>query len=612
MNDLNNDLRSPVSGNVSWQAITLDAPYLEQLKAAREAASTGEDGASLRLMLVAGSQLETFAPILSLWLRRAGFNPTVEIAPYDTIEQQVMAPGSELYAFKPDVVVLAPTARTLVQRMGDVADRFTARANATAIAGHYGSLASHIRTHLSADVIIALPPPDPTRPLGNRDGIDAAGALYRLRLVNLALADLELSGVTSFDLSALAERHGLDKFVEPRLWYHAKQPFAPAAIGLVAYSLSRIVAGLRGRAFKALVFDLDNTLWGGVVGDDGVEGIVLGPNGGPDGEAFRDLQIYARALRQSGIMLAICSKNDPEIARKPFVEHSDMVLRLDEFSVFAANWEPKPDNLRKIARELNIGLDALVFVDDNPVERDLVRRTLPEVYVPEIPEDPAEIVAALDRLLLFDRPRLTVEDLARSDMMAAEMKRRELQVDSVDLASYLASLGLLATCGDVDRISEPRVTQLLNKTNQFNLTGERVTTSTIEDYMTTGFARWYGLSDRLGDYGIVSAIVGHVDGRRMIVDNWVVSCRAFQRTLESFILNDVSQIALGKGCTTIAMRLADTGRNAYARNAVKELGFAVNGDKLAERAIPEAPIFTHVGPHQGGKRAALEMKEIEA
>jgi FkbH-like protein len=593
-----------------WRTVSLDAPYLDQLKAAREASASGLDGAPLRLMLVAAAQLDTFAPILSLWLRRAGFAPVVEVAPYDTIEQQVMAPESELYRFRPDIVVLAPTAAGLLQRMARATDRAGARANAQAVADHYNTLATHIRQQLPTDVVIVLPAPDAARPLGNRDGIDPAGALYRSRLVNQALADLELAGVTTFDLCAVAERHGLDTFVEPRLWYHAKQPIAPPAFGPVAHALTQLVAGMRGRAYKALVLDLDNTLWGGVIGDDGVDGIALGPNGGPDGEAFREIQSYARALRETGILLAVCSKNDMEVARKPFVEHPDMVLRLDDISVFVANWKPKPENLRQIARDLNIELNALVFLEDDPVERDFVRRTLPEVCVPELPVEPAEVLAALDRLLLFDRPRLTAEDLARSGLIAAESKRRELQAGAVDLAAYLASLGLVAVCGNADAASLPRVTQLINKTNQFNLTGERVTSSAIESYMASGFARWYRLSDRLGDYGIVSAVVGRIEGDRLLVDNWVVSCRAFQRSLEAFILNDLVRIASSRGCGSLAVRLFDTGRNAYTRNAVRELGFNVISDGLAARPVPEAPLITYVASEDA--QAPRQHERIEA
>jgi len=342
-----------------------------------------------------------------------------------------------------------------------------------------------------------------------------------------------------------------------------------------------------------VVVDLDNTLWGGVVGDDGVDGIVIGPNAEAEGEAYLEFQRYLQALGRSGVMLAVCSKNDPEVARAPFREHPDMALRLEDFSAFVANWKPKVENLRDIARELNIGVDSMVFIDDNPVERDLVRQVIPEITVPELSEDPAEYLEALERGLLFERPRLTSEDLARSQMMAAEVLRRQSQAE-LDVDSYLGSLELIAQRGTVDAATEPRVTQLINKTNQFNLNGNKLTSPETHAYAMSGIARWYRLRDRFGDYGIVSAVVGTIDERRLVLDNWVVSCRAFQRTLEAFILRDIVEIARAKRCDVVALRFVDTSRNSYADAALREMGFVEAAPGWRQRPVSAAPPPTFV------------------
>lgn len=570
-----------------------DSPYPDQLRAAREAASAGGPGVGLRVTLVAGVQLDTLLPLLELWLRTAGFDPHLSLTPFDTLEQQVLQPGSALYGSRPDVVVMMPAEAAILSGVHGATDRESVRAAALRAAQNLDALAAQVRDRAQAEVVLALAPSPATRVLGNQDGTDPSGQLYCARALRLALADVEPAAYTLFDLAALAERQGLAHFRDERLWYHARQPFSAAALGVVAHALSQLIAGLRGMNKKVVVVDLDNTLWGGVIGDDGVDGIVIGPNAEAEGEAYLEFQRYLQLLGRSGVMLAVCSKNDPEVARAPFREHPDMALRLEDFSAFVANWKPKVENLRDIARELNIGVDSMVFIDDNPVERDLVRQVIPEITVPELSEDPAEYVEALERGLLFERPRLTSEDLARSHMMAAEVLRRQSQAE-LDVDSYLGSLELIAQRGTVDAATEPRVTQLINKTNQFNLNGAKLTSPETHAYATAGIARWYRLRDRFGDYGIVSAVVGRSDDGRLVLDNWVVSCRAFQRTLEAFILRDVIEVARAKRCDVVALRFVDTSRNSYACAALREMGFVEAASGWLLRPVSAAPPPTFV------------------
>lgn len=545
---------------------------------------------SLRVTLVASVQLESFAPILALWLRRAGFCPAITVAPFGTLEQQIISPGSDLYESRPDIVVIIPLASALLARLEAGASRAELLAQAHASAEEFNRLAGIVRSRSNAEVVLAVAPSAAQRSLGNRDGTHPDGDLYRSRVLSLAFADLVQPSYVLFDLQAIAEEFGRSGFRDERYWYQAKQAFSANAFGTVAHALSRMIAGMRGLSRKVLVLDLDNTLWGGVIGDDGVNEIEIGADSGPDGEAFYDFQRYALKLKESGILLAICSKNDLEIARQPFATHPGMVLTLDDISVFRANWLPKPDNLRAIARELNVGLDSLVFVDDNPVERDLVRQSLPEIAVPEMPDDPAECVAALDQLLLFDRPPMTLEDGQRSAMIASERARRELVDATVDIESYLKSLGLEVECGGVDPTTEPRVTQLINKTNQFNLTGRKLSAAEVISFAETGFARWYRLRDRFGEYGIVSAVVGRIEADTLQIDNWVLSCRAFQRSLEAFVIRDLQALGAEAGCLNLKARHVDTGRNAYAANAMRELGLEkVDGGWLMKSLSEDMP-----------------------
>lgn len=574
--------------------------YMEQLRHARtmEGLAGGEP---LRLALLASSSMEQFAPILRAWLADAGYAAEIHLAAYDTIETEILDPSSALYAFDPQVVVILPTAESVLSGIPASASAAAVQDSAKAEAARWQGLWAALSARCPAQIVQATVPPPAVRPLGNRDGVTPAGAIYRIRLFNLLLGDGLPANVALFDLAWQAEAIGHDRWADARFWHHSKHAFAFDNYGIVAHALARTIAGARGKARKCLVLDLDNTLWGGVIGDDGLDGIALGPDSGADGEAFVAFQTYLKTLKDDGILLAVCSKNDIENARMPFVDHPHMVLREDDVSCFVANWNNKADNIRAIAKDLNIGLDSLVFVDDNPAERQLIRAELPEVAVIELPDDPALYTEALDGGLLFERPRVTDEDRARTAMMLAEANRQRVAGNVTDLTGYLRDLALVAEAGNVDGFTLPRVTQLINKTNQFNLTGERLGEGDVAAYGDAPrVCRWYRLRDRFGEYGLVSAVLARHQDDALLIDNWVLSCRAFQRTLEAFILADLAQIAREFGCGRIRAAVCDTGRNAVARDALVKLGFAPSGSESShpyEYVISSAAPHTLVAPH---------------
>lgn len=384
-------------------------------------------------------------------------------------------------------------------------------------------------------------------------------------------------GVTVLDLESAVMRDGLQVWFDEARWLQARMQIAPAAVPAYGEQVARILAALRGHVYKCLVLDLDNTLWGGVIGDDGLEGIVLG-QGSAAGEAHLALQRFAKRLSQRGIILAVCSKNDPDIALQAFRDHPDMILRREDIACFVANWEPKEANLRRIARELNIGLDSLVFVDDNPVERAHVRQALPMVAVPELPEDPAAFVSCVAQAGYFEAVAFTDEDRQRARQYAGNQERAAMQEASTDPDSFLESLAMRMRSGLARSVDLPRVAQLIGKTNQFNLTTRRHSLEAV-----TAMARdpaaavlQFRLEDRFGDNGLVSAMILLPAKDRpdvLDIDTWVMSCRVFGRQLEHAALNVAAAIARSRGVRHLQGTFIPTAKNGVVRELFRELGF---------------------------------------
>ncbi|MGH7114641.1 MAG: HAD-IIIC family phosphatase, partial [Stellaceae bacterium] len=425
----------------------------------------------LRLALAAGSTVDHFAGVLRFWLARAGFAAELMVTPFDTTVQSVLDRDSLLYQSAPDIVWLFGTHRDVDIALAPGADAAAADIMVERAVAARRALWATVHQRLPALVIdnnADIPAEDA---FGNLAGAAPWGSRTLLRRYNAGLAAAAGLGTTVFDLDHVASLYGKRRWSDPRYWFHSRHAFALDASGLVAHAASRLIAGARGLAKKCLVLDLDNTLWGGVVGDDGLDGIALGA--GAEGEAFVAFQRFIKALKERGVVLAACSKNDPAVAEAVFRDHPDSVLRLDDFAVFSAHWGNKADHLRDIAERLNIGLDAIVFVDDNPVERDLVRRYLPQVEVIEMPEDPALFSAALAACGWFETAAFSAEDRQRGRYYAENARRDAARVGFVDMESYLQSLEMTASVGGADPLHLPRIAQLINKSNQFHLTGTR-------------------------------------------------------------------------------------------------------------------------------------------
>jgi FkbH-like protein len=322
--------------------------------------------------------------------------------------------------------------------------------------------------------------------------------------------------------------------------------------------------------------DLDNVLWGGTVGDDGLEGIRLGELG--EGEAYVQFQIWLKELCDRGIILAVCSKNDDDKAREPFREHPDMVLRETDISCFIANWNNKADNLRLVAQRLNIGLDSIVFLDDSPFERNLVRELAPAACVPEMPEDPAEFVPYIESLNLFETAQFSPEDRKRTDFYRANVLREDEEARFTNVDEYLASLQMEAIFERFDDLHLPRIAQLVQRTNQFNLTTIRHSAAELKEFVDDPeyFPFYVTLADRFGESGLVSVVIGRAEGDCLDIITWLMSCRVISRRLEEFVLDRLVEVATNAGIGKLRGRYVPTKKNDLVATHYEKLGFRLS------------------------------------
>jgi FkbH-like protein len=528
----------------------------------------------LRVALLSGATTDLIEEPLQLAIESVGLGCEILASGFNTLAQEMLDPESETVRFAPDVAVLVTTPHNIPAWPAPGDDDERVREIVDEVVSYWLGLCTALHDAAGCDIVMSNFHLLPTRPVGNLGSRVAWAPNRFLQAVNARLASRLPSYVHVNDVSELAAMHGVLNWFDARFWYHAKQPVSFQCAVPYVRNIAHIIAAIYGKTAKCLVLDLDNTLWGGVVGDDGPDNLVLGEGDGT-GEAFKAFQAYVRQLRSRGLLLAVCSKNEPENARAPFERHPEMVLGLDDFVAFKANWNPKSENLIEIARELNIGLDALMFIDDNPAEREQVRQSLPEVKVVELSEDPARFPLDLDRTGWLDTVSLSVEDGNRTELYRANAEREQLQKTATDYRGYLVSLEQEAVVGPFEPVHMERITQLTNKTNQFNLTTRRMSRSELEGMMgdpdhVTAFVR---LADRFGDNGLISVFAGHRWDNELWIDLWLMSCRVFGRSVEHLLCNEVVERARAMGLESLRGIFIPSGRNELVREHYRGLGF---------------------------------------
>lgn len=548
----------------------------------------------LRLALLASSTISHLLPGIRLGALRCGLLLEIYTGPYGLYRQELADLQSGLYNFRADVVCFAFDAQHLAPTEG------AALETAMDTLRYCWQTAQR---QLGCTVVQQTALPRLPRLMGNNENrlpTSPAGVLDQL---NAALrTEARAHGVSLLTVDTWAAEDGLAQWFDSAQWFSAKQEVHPRASVVYGDQLGRLLAALRGRSAKCLVLDLDNTLWGGVIGDDGLEGIVLG-QGSPAGEAYVALQRYAKQLAGRGVILAVCSKNDHANAMAAFETHPEMVLRPADIACFVANWQDKAANLRFIAETLNIGLDSLVFVDDNPAERRLIRAELPAVAVPELPDEPAEYVSVLAQAGYFEAIDITAEDRERTALYHANASREALRQSATDLAGYLAGLDMQLVWAPFDAAGFKRIVQLINKTNQFNLTTRRYTDAEVDALMRDPdvLTLQLRLTDVHGDNGMIAVVIGRrVDGHALEIDTWLMSCRVLGRGVEEGTLNILAERAAALGCNQLIGEYRPTAKNGMVSELYQRLGFdllATHDDGSTRWALPLAhftPRATHL------------------
>ncbi len=531
-------------------------------------------GTKVRVAVLGSTTTTQLTSFLDLFLFAQSVDAEIYEAPYGLLRQEILDPGSQLYQFAPQFVFLATTRRDLGALPAISASAEAVDAAVEGATSEWIALWQALHDRLSCQIIQNNFDAPPWRVFGNLETTHGGAPGSFIEKVNARLARSTPKWVSMYDLDGLAASVGRWNWGDERFFHLAKLPCAPEHLVPYAHGIAALVLARMGRSRKCLVLDLDNTLWGGVIGDDGLAGIALGQGDGL-GEAYVAFQHYVRALRERGVILAVCSKNEEANAKEPFEKHPEMVLRLDDISCFVANWEDKAANLRRIARELNIGLDSLVFADDNPAERSLVRRLLPEVAVPEMPADPADYVRAVDRHRYFEVAALSNEDFQRTEYYRANVQRQQIASSAGDIDSFLGSLEMRGWIGTIGEMELDRSVQLIGKSNQFNLTTRRHGSADIQRMMASPdwVLRVVKLVDRFGDNGLISVLAAQRQGDALVIDTWLMSCRVLKRGVEQFLLNHLAEAARARGLRRLIGEYIPTSKNVLVKNHFRDLGF---------------------------------------
>lgn len=494
-------------------------------------------------------------------------------APYNQVQRQVSIEGSELRQFKPKFVVLWESVEHWWSLGESVTDRI---ARVKAMCESFPGTVLYINAAPYIDGVYGSYP--------SKDSF-----AVHIRKFNTCLDELAgaIPNLGIVDLNNIVSCVGRNSAYDASMFFMSDMPLVPDIQALLAERVADSIAARLGQVKKCVIVDLDNTLWGGVVGEDGVEGIHIGED--PIGKIYLGIQRWLLRLKKRGIILAVCSKNDDHVAREVFDHHPDMLLRYSDFACFVANWKTKADNIAYIKQVLNIGFDSMIFLDDNPAEREIVHNAYPDVIVPELPKDPASWLDYIANLNCFETATSSKEDADRTRQYQEEAKRVEYKETFKNVEDYLESLEMQAKVFSLDSFTIPRVAQLMQRTNQFNLrtvrhSAEELNKMAAESNFVPLVIR---MRDKFGDYGIVSVIIGKQSGCEMFIDTWLMSCRVLGRGLEWFALDKLVSMARERGVTKIIGEYIPTRKNGQVADLYKIAGFEATSEGLFSLQIQD-------------------------
>lgn len=533
------------------------------------------EGAEYKVAVLGNASTQFISLGIKGALKAEGINASVYDAEYNQINSQLLDISSETYEFSPEVILLYISTDKIYEEFLDldVSLRKEFACNYIKKIESYWNL---IEKNCSAKIIQANFTEIDDKAFGNYSAKVEDSFIYQIRKLNYLLEESmkDNRNVYPLDLLSVQIKTGVSVFYDTVLYYNAKMAVTMDTVAYIAKNVADIVKTFRGSFKKGIILDLDNTLWGGVIGDDGLGGIEIGEL--KRGHVFTDFQRWLKQLKDRGILLCVCSKNNEEIAKEPFEKHEEMVLRLNDFSMFVANWEDKATNIRNIQKSLNIGMDSLVFIDDNPFERNLVRSLIPEITVPELPDDPANYLTFLQGENLFETASYSDDDKDRTKQYQAEAKRKSLEEEFVSIDDYLLNLEMKAEVKPFEEVRYQRIAQLTQRSNQFNLRTVRYTEADIEKIANDDkyIPLYYTLKDKFGDHGLVSVVIlEKTTDTEAFVDTWLMSCRVLKRGMEEFIVNSFVKEAAKNGIDVINAEYIKTQKNSMVKDIYKTMGF---------------------------------------
>lgn len=548
----------------------------------------------LRVALVGASTLSPLRELVELFLWQDGFQPETFAGAFDNYVSEIVEPDSDLHSFRPNVTIIIPSEHRCHFEGPLTAPLDEQRRQVHDKVEEILALCRTAHERSGGDVVLTnFVLPERWDLGGFRTRTLADDYTFR-KAVNLELGLCAPPSTLICDLEFVGARTGGLDARDARLWLESKQLFSLDFAVAAAREVALTIRTARRTAKKVLVLDLDNTLWGGVVGDDGVEGIELG-NTSPRGEAFKVFQAYVRSLKRRGVLLAVCSKNDYERAVEPFQRHPEMVLTLDDIVSFKANWEPKSENIRAMASELCLSIDSFVFVDDNPAEIEIVRQFVPEVATIALGPDPSRFVTLLADSRYFEPRAVTDEDRGRSEQYQQEARRQAFRATVTDMASYLASLEMTACIMPFRAEDVPRIAQLINKSNQFNVTTRRRSEAEVSALASSTRHTCFTvrLADRFGDHGLIAVVICAVVDTGLEIDTWLMSCRVLKRQVEDLTLNEITRQAQHRDLEVIKGWYLPTAKNGMVRDLYPRFGFQLVHDETRDGTCYEKA----VGPH---------------
>lgn len=504
-----------------------------------------------------------------------GYNIDLFEAEYNQVERQVLDPTSDLYQHNPKYTIVFQSTHKLLEQYAMMSSEEQLHMAENRIA-FIRTICSLVQGH----IIYYNYPEIEDCVFGSYANKVPTSFTFQVRKLNYELMKLsqECKNLFICDLLGLQNKFGRDMMFDTTVYMSTEMLLSLDALPYVASRTMDIICSIEGRFKKCLILDLDNTVWGGVVGDDGWENIQVG-HGLGIGKAFTEFQEWIKKLKNRGIIICVCSKNDENKAKEPFEKNPEMVLKIEDISVFIANWENKADNIRTIQRVLNIGFDSMVFLDDNPFERNLVRENIVGVTVPELPEDPGQYLEFLYSLNLFETASYSSADKDRTKQYQVEARRVKAAQNFTNESDFLKSLNMVSEVKGFDKFNIPRVAQLSQRSNQFNLrtvryTDEQIKAIEIDDeYKTFSFT----LEDKFGDNGLIAVVIMKDISKSvpstLFIDTWFMSCRVLKRGMENFTLNIIVDYARKNGYKNIIGEYLPTAKNGMVKDHYTKLGF---------------------------------------